>query len=334
MSAFLFGLGVIGALAGIAMIGFGIPVNEFSLGNTLVLAGTSSLMGGLVLIGLSAAVAQLQRIAEALAARPAPRPGRPLDMFEPPAPGGRAAPGASRLPFPAKPSSAFSGREPQPMEPHLAAAPSVDVAQDMPDGQAPKFAQNFAPDFAAPSRHADAAPVSAGEIDEAPLSPHAPGHQAPLNIPAAQTGAAQPRELAEAVKFAPPKPRGANGSGAARHEQPSDAPWPGAAPVERIAQHGNFEAKSFEGMWPTELRPGQAGDAALPASAGASHRGEPTTRLRPGNEPRAVAILKSGVVDGMGYTLYVDGSIEAELPQGTLRFGSINDLRDHLEKNS
>jgi hypothetical protein len=51
-------------------------------------------------------------------------------------------------------------------------------------------------------------------------------------------------------------------------------------------------------------------------------------------KPRAAAILKSGVVDGMGYTLYVDGSIEAELPQGTLRFASINELRSHLEKNS
>jgi hypothetical protein len=51
-------------------------------------------------------------------------------------------------------------------------------------------------------------------------------------------------------------------------------------------------------------------------------------------EAPPVAILKSGVVDGMGYTLYVDGSIEAELPDGTLRFASINELRAHLEKNS
>jgi len=36
----------------------------------------------------------------------------------------------------------------------------------------------------------------------------------------------------------------------------------------------------------------------------------------------------------MGYTLYVDGSIEAELPQGTLRFASIDDLRAHLEKGT
>ena len=38
---------------------------------------------------------------------------------------------------------------------------------------------------------------------------------------------------------------------------------------------------------------------------------------RPTNETRVAAILKSGVVDdGIGSMLYVDGSIEAELPQG------------------
>ena len=36
-----------------------------------------------------------------------------------------------------------------------------------------------------------------------------------------------------------------------------------------------------------------------------------------------MSILKSGVVDGMAYTLYSDGSIEAELPSGTIRFESI-----------
>ena len=49
---------------------------------------------------------------------------------------------------------------------------------------------------------------------------------------------------------------------------------------------------------------------------------------------RTVAILKSGVVDGMAYTLYADGSIEAQLPQGTVRFGSIAELRTHIENNS
>ncbi|HLH90392.1 MAG TPA: hypothetical protein VKX28_18220 [Xanthobacteraceae bacterium] len=50
-------------------------------------------------------------------------------------------------------------------------------------------------------------------------------------------------------------------------------------------------------------------------------------------EPRTIAILKSGVIDGMAYTLYTDGSIEAELPQGTMRFASIDDLRSHLENS-
>ena len=51
-------------------------------------------------------------------------------------------------------------------------------------------------------------------------------------------------------------------------------------------------------------------------------------------EPPATAILKSGVVEGMAYTLYADGSIEAELPNGTVRFGSIAELRTHIESNS
>ncbi len=50
--------------------------------------------------------------------------------------------------------------------------------------------------------------------------------------------------------------------------------------------------------------------------------------------PGPVSVLKSGVVDGMAYTLYSDGSIEAQLPQGTLRFGSIADLRHHIEQHA
>lgn len=63
---------------------------------------------------------------------------------------------------------------------------------------------------------------------------------------------------------------------------------------------------------------------------------EPTPRepmSPPPAEPRTIAILKSGVIDGMAYTLYTDGSIEAELPQGTMRFASIDDLRSHLENS-
>jgi len=52
------------------------------------------------------------------------------------------------------------------------------------------------------------------------------------------------------------------------------------------------------------------------------------------DEPVPISVLRSGVVDGMAYTLYSDGSIEAQLPQGILRFGSITELRHHLEQSA
>jgi hypothetical protein len=36
----------------------------------------------------------------------------------------------------------------------------------------------------------------------------------------------------------------------------------------------------------------------------------------------------------VAYKLYSDGSIEAQLPQGTLRFGSTTELRNYIEQNS
>ena len=49
----------------------------------------------------------------------------------------------------------------------------------------------------------------------------------------------------------------------------------------------------------------------------------------PRPEPE-VEIFKSGVIDGMAYTLYTDGSIEAELAHGTVKFASIEELRAYL----
>ena len=39
-----------------------------------------------------------------------------------------------------------------------------------------------------------------------------------------------------------------------------------------------------------------------------------------------------GVVDGMAYSLYSDGSIEAQMPEGMLRFASLDELRIHLDQ--
>jgi hypothetical protein len=62
--------GVIALLAGFLAIFFGIPVKEFSFGNTLILSGCIGAGTGLILIGLSAVVAELKLIARRLAAAP------------------------------------------------------------------------------------------------------------------------------------------------------------------------------------------------------------------------------------------------------------------------
>ena len=104
-------------------------------------------------------------------------------------------------------------------------------------------------------------------------------------------------------------------------QQPIPTPAPPAAAPDLEKERHEPHAAYFDAMWPAETKPAKsAPDSAF---------------MTEGHEsPRTVAILKSGVVDGMGYTLYVDGSIEAELPQGTLRFASINELRSHLENNA
>ena len=54
----------------------------------------------------------------------------------------------------------------------------------------------------------------------------------------------------------------------------------------------------------------------------------------PPEEQPPVTVLKSGVVDGMAYSLYSDGSIEAQMPEGMMRFASIDELRSHLDQRS
>ena len=81
MSVLLFVVGAIAAMVGVGMVGYGIPINEFSFGNTLIVAGTTAVVGGLIVIAISAAVSKLQRIAETLATRTPVRSSRPIEMF-------------------------------------------------------------------------------------------------------------------------------------------------------------------------------------------------------------------------------------------------------------
>jgi hypothetical protein len=80
---------------------------------------------------------------------------------------------------------------------------------------------------------------------------------------------------------------------------------------------------SFEDAWPKSDRPRRPARNAAPEAA-------PTAPAR--EEAPPVTVLKSGVVDGMAYSLYSDGSIEAQMPEGMMRFASIDELRAHLDQ--
>ena len=66
------GLGLV--LAGLLAIGYGITINEFSTGNTLILAGVIGVCTGAIMLGLWMAVRELKNIAWRLGAGvPQPR---------------------------------------------------------------------------------------------------------------------------------------------------------------------------------------------------------------------------------------------------------------------
>jgi hypothetical protein len=100
----------------------------------------------------------------------------------------------------------------------------------------------------------------------------------------------------------------------------------------------------FDALWPKGPRPARTVEgASVPMAQGAgatareSQNAADGSNLPPSNPENATAgmpVLKSGVVNGMPYTLYADGSIEAQLPEGTLRFGSITELRNHIEQSA
>ena len=99
--------------------------------------------------------------------------------------------------------------------------------------------------------------------------------------------------------------------------------------------------QNFDTFWPAERGAGRSSepeaaptlDEAPPPLDQAASVHEPPLESAASEQSPATTILKSGVVEGI-YTLYADGSIEAELPDGTVRFGSIAELRAHIESNS
>jgi hypothetical protein len=310
MPALLYGIGAFALFAGLAMVGFGIPINEFSFGNTLISAGTTAAVGGLVIIGLGVVAGQMRRVVDALAVHslsvqvPEGR-GRPVEPLENTVTA-RPLPPEGRTPISPRPRSEVHSSDPAPVQ-----TPATMPFEDE------------LPDSFPPGLHNPEDPLAVE--DEISLSP-----------PAQVGGNATFRRPTP-----PPAPSGIGSNMAEKNREPMAGwrPPPHSAPSTPNPPTRQLHSANFDAMWPAEAKPPRSPaasevqqEARLDTSArdafASSKRAEPDVqKLR-------TAVLKSGVVDGMGYTLYVDGSIEAELPQGTLRFASINELRSHLAKNS
>jgi hypothetical protein len=309
MSTILSLLGIAVTAAGVAAIGFGIPINEFTLGTTLIVAGVSAFTGGLVLIGLATVVAELGRLREAMRARPIARSAAPsADAQEltqtAAAPvalatpglmaGARAAQAASTRPKPEAPQV-------RPVEPRAPATSGVDTSRAEP---------------AEPSIVADEEEVTLSPSGAALPQTHRPRTLEPA--PAEPKVSAEDRVGGTAVE--------------ALKASRLDFLFR-SKPARPASQRENFGAP-----WPAGKRAETEASQALEADQDQSDHEAAVEDRRPqqgaDEQPRAAAILKSGVVDGMAYTLYADGSIEAKLPHGTVKFGSIAELRAHIENNS
>jgi len=280
-------------IAGLVAIAYGTWI-ELSLGNSMIVAGTVAVCAGFILLGLCAVVSELKLIARRLA--------------DP-----RSAADARMRAFPAQ--------------------PAVDAGYPYPQDQAERGEAGHVAPSAAPS----GSPSSWYEENTARSEGEALHEPAPALPP---TAAKSRRNALFSSSVRKDRERAAP-----RVEPPADSDAQPAPPPAEAAEAPS--PATFDDTWP---KPERASERAADRPRGfqpipqrrnarsstyaATNGSTPPDRHPPharAEEPPAVTVLKSGVVDGMAYSLYSDGSIEAQMPEGTMRFASIDELRAHLD---
>lgn len=244
-------IGLVVLASGVLTLSYGVPIKDFSFGNTLIIAGTIATCTGFVLLGLAVVARQLRRIALGVQALSAE--------------GARTEPAAMRGDVRFVPALRAA-------EPDLMADPAMP-----------------APLRPAPPAQSRTEPVSAPR-------PSPPPSIVPEPV-AATPAPATPRERRNLLFVSTRRER------------------------ERERERAAVAEPAPSGAY-SELTPPAAAEPSAPAEPPA-----PT----PPSAPPTPTVVKSGAVDGMAYSLYSDGSIEAQLPEGLMRFASIAELRAHLE---
>jgi hypothetical protein len=282
MMIVLLGAGISVVVAGLVAIGFGIEVREFSLGSTLILAGTVAVCTGLIMLSLSAAVRELR----AIALRLGPANQSP-DMRA------KSEPSTTVFNDP-EPREGSFGDGPlflrdQPAQPNAAAADSAATPWQDEAARGPTRQRGNTPTAAEPAPEAKPRRNLLFSSSSRKERDRSAGDDVNSAIPVARSPTAPVR-------------------------------FPDAEP-----------SASFEDAWPppeptrsdSYRRSARAPATFSDANAGAPARADDRSQ---------VTVLKSGVVDGMAYSLYSDGSIEAQMPEGMMRFASIGELRAHLDQ--
>ena len=280
------GIGLV--LAGLLAIGFGVPVKEFSFGNTLILIGALGVCSGAIMIALWMAIRELKIIGRRLGAgMPEPRGEITVRPVLPP--------GAVREGAPADSGALFG----QPAVPN-------------PGGSATATAAAMAGRGRGRSRAGARARRRSRRAAETEA-------QSAVFLDLAQRARARAVAHQRAV--------------AAGHAVGGSSPEPVRTRHSRRLHRPSRRR-------PRSTMPGPSPNAGEPATFRRSraarngrrlHRAPMALPAQNGDQP-AVTVLKSGVVDGMAYSLYSDGSIEAQMPEGMMRFASIDELRAHLDQ--
>ena len=316
MYLLLLGFGVGLSAAGILLAGAGLSLREGIFDSGLFTPGIVAVVGGFLLIGLGLALRTLQRIEHALAARAMPRvaQGQIAEPIE--APDASGEPNPFVIPVQASPA----------LRPAAAfAATSDDHAANGAAEKSPETVRIG--DTLLPSSPKAAVPAAAEANSETDT-----GHFG------------KPGNGAAAARISPRFAIGARSNAPAeRPKTPAfESMWPkGPRPMlsTQPAPSQTAAAPAIEHQHDSEQAPDATANKAAQDTIGQNAAAQNVAPQDPAaqsvdahDDPVPISVLRSGVVDGMAYTLYSDGSIEAQLPQGVLRFGSITELRHHLEQ--
>jgi hypothetical protein len=296
-------LGAVTTAAGLVLVGTGLIPRDGTFQTEVLTPGTIAAVGGLLLIAFGIAVREMRRLERSFAVR---SPSRIAHIEDAAASGfGAAAPtvslpelnqGPPPLPVAPAPAAAEPQAEQAIIERLRAKIPTIPRVENGRLAETPNLSQALRETAGLEENVIAEVKGVAAVARAANGGAAAPVRSVPRMELKPRLAAAPDKAKASVFNaFWPATPEG-------RDKQPA-APLPPTAPAAPP---------------PQEVRPASI-ESVQTVVAPAETHGEP------------VSVLKSGVVEGMAYTLYSDGSIEAQLPQGMVRFGSISALRNHIE---